>query len=221
VPYSLWHAEDFFHPEKSWRLRPGLNPRTWVLEGSTLPLDHQNRFFQHITMTELKNVKFQCAVSNTYFTLSPRNDKLSCTHNQFFSPSSYFCHVLMVNSHTMWLSWCTLLFLSTKKSVKVQSSEQEQWHISLSSNSFSSQAWKTVYRSSRSFKPIYLRCQLFSYWVQVSNEATFLMCKGVETVNTMIWTHATVSNTTKRQSVNCNTKSSLTAFNYFLWCRFD
>jgi len=119
VPYSLWHAEDFFHPEKSWRLRPGLNPRTWVLEGSTLPLDYQNRFFQHITMTELKNVKFQCAVSNTYFTLSPRNDKLSCTHNQFFSPSSYFCHVLMVNSHTMWLSWCTLLFLSTKKSVKV------------------------------------------------------------------------------------------------------
>jgi hypothetical protein len=77
-----------------------------------------------------------------------------------------------------------------------------------------------VYRSSRSFKPIYLRCQLFSYWVEVFNEATFLMCKGVETVNTMIWTHATVANTTKRQSVNCNTKSSLTAFSYFLWCRF-
>jgi len=26
-------AEDFFRPEKSWRLRPGLNPRTWALKG--------------------------------------------------------------------------------------------------------------------------------------------------------------------------------------------
>ena len=31
----LWRKADwgFFHPEKSWRLRPGLNPRTWVLKG--------------------------------------------------------------------------------------------------------------------------------------------------------------------------------------------
>ena len=27
----------FFHPEKSWQLQPGLNPRTWVLKGSTQP----------------------------------------------------------------------------------------------------------------------------------------------------------------------------------------
>ena len=33
----------FFRPEKSWRLWLGLNPRTWVLKGSTLPLDHQSR----------------------------------------------------------------------------------------------------------------------------------------------------------------------------------
>ena len=33
----------FFLPEKSWRLWPGLNPRTWVLQGSTLPLDHRSR----------------------------------------------------------------------------------------------------------------------------------------------------------------------------------
>jgi len=32
----------FFHPEKSWRLSPGLNPRTWVLKGSTLPQDHRS-----------------------------------------------------------------------------------------------------------------------------------------------------------------------------------
>ena len=35
-----------FRPEKSWRLRPGLNPRTWVLKGSTLPLDHQAAFLR-------------------------------------------------------------------------------------------------------------------------------------------------------------------------------
>jgi len=32
----------FFCPEKSWRLRSGLNPRTWVLKGSMLPLDHRS-----------------------------------------------------------------------------------------------------------------------------------------------------------------------------------
>ena len=36
-------AEDFFRPEKSWWLRPGLKPRTWVLKGSTLPLDNRSR----------------------------------------------------------------------------------------------------------------------------------------------------------------------------------
>ena len=29
----------FFRPEKSWWLQPALNPRTWVLKGSMLPLD--------------------------------------------------------------------------------------------------------------------------------------------------------------------------------------
>jgi hypothetical protein len=33
----------FFRPENSWQLRPGLNPRTWVPKGSTLPLDHRSR----------------------------------------------------------------------------------------------------------------------------------------------------------------------------------
>jgi len=33
----------FFRPENSWRLRPGLNPWTRVLKGSTLPLDHWSR----------------------------------------------------------------------------------------------------------------------------------------------------------------------------------
>jgi len=34
----------FFRPEKCWHLRLGLNPRTWVLKGSTLTLDHRSRF---------------------------------------------------------------------------------------------------------------------------------------------------------------------------------
>jgi hypothetical protein len=35
----------FFRPEKSWHLRPGLNPRTWVLKGSMLPLDHWSHYW--------------------------------------------------------------------------------------------------------------------------------------------------------------------------------
>ena len=34
----------FFSPLKIRRLRPGLNPRTWVPKASTLPLDHRSRF---------------------------------------------------------------------------------------------------------------------------------------------------------------------------------
>jgi hypothetical protein len=59
-----------------------------------------------------------------------------------------------------------------------------------------------------SFKYIYLRCQLFCYWIEVSNEATLLMCKSVETVYTMVCSHATVADTTKWQNVNCNRKSA-------------
>jgi hypothetical protein len=33
-----------FSPLKIRRLRPGLNPRTWVLKASTLPLDHRSCF---------------------------------------------------------------------------------------------------------------------------------------------------------------------------------
>ena len=33
----------FYRPLKIQRLRPGLNPRTWVSEASTLPLHHRSR----------------------------------------------------------------------------------------------------------------------------------------------------------------------------------
>ena len=35
----------FICPLKIWRLRPSLNPRTWVPKASTLPLDHRSRVF--------------------------------------------------------------------------------------------------------------------------------------------------------------------------------
>ena len=37
-----------FSPLKIRRLRPGLNPRTWVLKASTLPLDHRSRCDRYI-----------------------------------------------------------------------------------------------------------------------------------------------------------------------------
>ena len=43
----------FFRPEKSWWLRPGLNLRTWVLKGSTLPLDNWSRLCISVTYTVL------------------------------------------------------------------------------------------------------------------------------------------------------------------------
>ena len=53
---NLRHGDGFTSPPKEGvlrifsslkirRLRPGLNPRTWVLKASTLPLDHRSRSF--------------------------------------------------------------------------------------------------------------------------------------------------------------------------------
>ena len=42
-PSEERRAEDFF-ALKIRRLRPGLNLRTWVLNASTLPLDHRSRY---------------------------------------------------------------------------------------------------------------------------------------------------------------------------------
>jgi hypothetical protein len=42
-------AEDFF-ARKIRRLRPGLNPRTWVPEASTLPLDHWSRCYSKLNI---------------------------------------------------------------------------------------------------------------------------------------------------------------------------
>ena len=51
-------AEDFF-ARKIRRLRPGLNPRTWVPKASTLPLDHRSRFMKHLPTKAALNPKTQ------------------------------------------------------------------------------------------------------------------------------------------------------------------
>ena len=44
-----------FLPLKIRRLRPGLNPRTWVPKASTLPLDHRSRFISKVTIILLRD----------------------------------------------------------------------------------------------------------------------------------------------------------------------
>ena len=43
IPLRRKACWGFFSPLKIRRLRPGLNPRTWVLKDNTLPLDHRSR----------------------------------------------------------------------------------------------------------------------------------------------------------------------------------
>jgi len=48
LPFWRKACWGFYCPENSWRLRPGLNPQTWVLKGSTLPLDHQSHLWYEL-----------------------------------------------------------------------------------------------------------------------------------------------------------------------------
>ena len=52
-----------FSPLKIRRHRPGLNPRTWVLKASTLPLDHRS----HIYGVSKKNVFYRLLLSKLHF----------------------------------------------------------------------------------------------------------------------------------------------------------
>ena len=47
----------FFSPLNTWRLRPGLNPRTWVLKATTPPLDHRSRNWIDTT-TKIKKCEY-------------------------------------------------------------------------------------------------------------------------------------------------------------------
>ena len=51
----LWRKAcwGFFCPKKSWWLWLGLNPRTRVIKGSMLPLDHWSRYYFDLLLTKI------------------------------------------------------------------------------------------------------------------------------------------------------------------------
>jgi len=50
-----------FSPLKIRRLRPGLNPRTWVPKASTLPLDQRSRYiYTYIYIYMLRLINYSC-----------------------------------------------------------------------------------------------------------------------------------------------------------------
>ena len=66
----------FFFALKIRRLRPGLNPRTWVLKASTLPLDHRSPSTGRHTAYFISTVKL--------FTFSACNATRYCSNNCTF-----------------------------------------------------------------------------------------------------------------------------------------
>ena len=82
----------FFALKKSWRLRPGLNPRTWVLKASTLPLYHRSRQV---------NLQSECYVSHLWIFIVVRSNSIrgqreegclqnSCVLNTFWDDQTRF-----------------------------------------------------------------------------------------------------------------------------------
>jgi len=59
LPFQRKACWGFFRPEKSWRLQPGLNPRTWVLKGSTLTLDHRSHYDGELTDSNIIDKGYQ------------------------------------------------------------------------------------------------------------------------------------------------------------------
>ena len=50
----------FYRPLKIQRLRPGLNPRTWVSGASALPLHHRSRLDDSLIITQINDDKHTC-----------------------------------------------------------------------------------------------------------------------------------------------------------------
>ena len=59
-----------FSPLKIRRLRPGLNPRTWVLKASTLPLDHRSQI----------KMSLPSLLPNKYPGYFPGRENYPCSH---------------------------------------------------------------------------------------------------------------------------------------------
>jgi hypothetical protein len=58
-----------FSPLKIRRLRPGLNPRTWVLKAGTLPLDHRSR--SNVYGTKMQKVMYATSMYSVVKIMSP------------------------------------------------------------------------------------------------------------------------------------------------------
>ena len=72
----------FYRPLKIRRLRPGLNPRTWVLKASTLPLHHRSRYDWSYTCRPL-----QCG-QKTLYLLRSQYMQNGGENLSFFPPAS-------------------------------------------------------------------------------------------------------------------------------------
>ena len=72
----------FFSPWKIRRLRPGLNPRTWVPKASTLPLDYQSRLGSLLLINYHSHFE-QSHVGKKINSMCRRNTKSHRTSNVF------------------------------------------------------------------------------------------------------------------------------------------
>jgi hypothetical protein len=68
----------YFCPEKSWRLRPSLNPRTWVLKGSMLTLDHPSSLLDSLKWGQVKNFTWNGCRCTALEESNFKYAKLSC-----------------------------------------------------------------------------------------------------------------------------------------------
>ena len=102
-------AKDFF-AQKIRRLRTGLNPLTWVLKASTLPLDHRSRYWTYIwrklfiAASEQAPWHAHCwiyrgelwkfvLVDREFFSLLPTGRNSECGNNEIFE----FRNLLILN----------------------------------------------------------------------------------------------------------------------------
>jgi len=76
-----FRVEDFF-ALKIRRLRPGLNPLTWVLKASTLPLDHRIRQL-YIYMCVCVCVFLSCSETFKYRVIQMIDGVLTTCHTQY------------------------------------------------------------------------------------------------------------------------------------------
>ena len=76
-----------FSPWKTRRLRPGLNPRTWVPKASALPLDHRSRlnyplFLTYFNKTWIFSIFFENSQISNFMKIRPMGAELFHTDGQ-------------------------------------------------------------------------------------------------------------------------------------------